>query len=211
MPLICMASILQISLTVVRTCVSAYEWEVTESHWSELKSLFSWHRWTWMLQLTWLAMALSELLQKAQLDWSVCFYIRWPGVHKWVTFWSRCYPPMLSRRRRFYSKRPLLRALASKDATHVTSFLDSWLSRMCTSCACWPWSCRATTYILWFVLMAYWDTGDGRERHHRLLWECHQVKDGSNKITKAHRYLLSGLRYTDDASSTRVSGYWTTD
>ena len=51
-----------------------------------------------------------------------CTHIRWPDERKRVTFWSRCCPRVLSRRRRFYSKRLFLGALASEPAGLQTTF-----------------------------------------------------------------------------------------
>jgi hypothetical protein len=66
----------------------------------------------------------NELLQNdggAEL-YSLYTYIRWTGEHKEATFRSRCCPQVLSRRRRFYSERLLLGALASEAATLLPSF-----------------------------------------------------------------------------------------
>ena len=49
-------------------------------------------------------------------------YIRWPGEHKRAIFWSRCCPWVHSRRRRFYSKRLFLGALASEPAGQLIAF-----------------------------------------------------------------------------------------
>jgi hypothetical protein len=47
----------------------------------------------------------SELLQKMvgrnRLKCTTC--TRWPGERKRATFWSQCYPQVLSRRRQFFS------------------------------------------------------------------------------------------------------------
>ena len=95
---------------------------MTGSHSTQAKRSFSWHHWTWTLQHTahWHGYSngrrrdWSKLLQMdggAELDWSVHLHtVAW-WTQK-VTFWSRCRPQMLSRRRRFcsisvFSREPL--------------------------------------------------------------------------------------------------------